>query len=86
MYKVKYLEKVWLPSVAPSRKPGSLWVEGRALELDFFFDPSHLFVRLLFIGSPWLWVSTSYRYSLLCTPSSAKLVNMIMKGNNENVI
>ena len=30
---------------------GGLWVKGRALELDFFFDPSHLFIRPLFIGS-----------------------------------
>ena len=32
-------------SVVPDQKPGGLWVEGRALKLDSFFDPSHLFVR-----------------------------------------
>ena len=75
------MDTLRIPSLAASPSlavkcgawPETRWpvVEGQALELDFFFDPSHLFVRLLFLGSPWLQVSTSYRlqplvYTLQC--------------------
>ena len=62
----------YICSRAPGRKPGGLWVleSGFGVGIFSLSHPVYLF-RLLFLGSPWLRVSTLYKLSLLCIPSSA---------------
>ena len=50
-----------------------------------------IIIIIVALGSPfasrflWLWVSTSYRPSLLCMLFSAKLINEIINDNDSQV-